>query len=116
MHLLVDAAACRTNLRDPAEVMPEYVRWLKSLPGIGEWTAQYIAMRQLREPDAFPPGDIGLMRALAMPDGRRPTPSELLTLAERWRPWRAYAALHLWASGIYLPSSAGKVRHEREAA
>jgi AraC family transcriptional regulator of adaptative response / DNA-3-methyladenine glycosylase II len=72
---------------------------LRALPGIGEWTAQYIAMRELREPDAFPAADVGLLRALATPDGRRPSPAELLVRAERWRPWRAYAALHLWASG-----------------
>jgi AraC family transcriptional regulator of adaptative response / DNA-3-methyladenine glycosylase II len=71
---------------------------LKALPGIGEWTAQYIAMRELREPDAFPAADIGLMRALADETGRRPTPAELLARAEAWRPWRAYAALHLWSS------------------
>jgi len=45
------------------------IKALKALPGIGEWTAQYIAMRQLREPDAFPAADIGLMRALETPDG-----------------------------------------------
>jgi len=89
---------------------------LRALPGIGEWTAQYIAMRELREPDAFPAADIGLIRAMAAPDGRRPTPPELLALAERWRPWRAYAALHLWASGAAHPVSATKGRHEREAA
>lgn len=76
----------------------EAITRLKALPGIGEWTAQYIAMRELREPDAFPHGDIGLMRALAGPDGARPSPAELLARAEAWRPWRAYAALHLWAS------------------
>ena len=72
---------------------------LRALPGIGEWTAQYIAMRELREPDAFPAADIGLLRAMAAPDGRQPSPAELLDRAERWRPWRAYAALHLWAAG-----------------
>jgi AraC family transcriptional regulator, regulatory protein of adaptative response / DNA-3-methyladenine glycosylase II len=72
---------------------------LRALPGIGEWTAQYIAMRELREPDAFPAADVGLLRAMATPDGRRPSPAELLDRAERWRPWRAYAALHLWAAG-----------------
>lgn len=72
---------------------------LRALPGIGEWTAQYIAMRELREPDAFPAADIGLLRAMAAPDGQRPSPAELLDRAERWRPWRAYAALHLWAAG-----------------
>jgi AraC family transcriptional regulator of adaptative response / DNA-3-methyladenine glycosylase II len=73
-------------------------------------------MRELRDPVAFPAADIGLMRALAVPDGRRPTPPELLALAERWRPWRAYAALHLWASAAHHPISSGKVRHERAAA
>jgi AraC family transcriptional regulator of adaptative response / DNA-3-methyladenine glycosylase II len=76
---------------------------LKALPGIGEWTAQYIAMRELREPDAFPHGDIGLMRALADAGGRRPSAAALLARAEAWRPWRAYAALHLWtAEGLQI--------------
>jgi AraC family transcriptional regulator, regulatory protein of adaptative response / DNA-3-methyladenine glycosylase II len=109
--LVVDPA-----IFSPGASLEAAIAKLRALSGIGEWTAQYIAMRELREPDAFPAADIGLMRALAMPDGRRPTPSELLALAERWRPWRAYAALHLWASGTHHPVSAGKVRHEREAA
>ena len=88
---------------------------LRTLPGVGEWTAQYIAMRELREPDAFPAADIGLLRAMADADGRRPSPAELLLRAERWRPWRAYAALHLWAAGIRRPTASGKV-HERKAA
>ncbi len=88
---------------------------LRALPGIGEWTAQYIAMRELREPDAFPAADIGLLRAMVTADGRRPSPAELLARAERWRPWRAYAALHLWAAGIALPVTSGKP-HAREAA
>jgi AraC family transcriptional regulator, regulatory protein of adaptative response / DNA-3-methyladenine glycosylase II len=71
---------------------------LSALDGIGEWTAQYIAMRALREPDAFPTADIGLLRALADGDGKRPSPAELLARAEAWRPWRAYAAIHLWAA------------------
>jgi AraC family transcriptional regulator, regulatory protein of adaptative response / DNA-3-methyladenine glycosylase II len=88
---------------------------LRALPGIGEWTAQYIAMRELREPDAFPAADIGLLRAMTPANARRPLPAELLARAERWRPWRAYAALHLWAAGIALPITPGKV-HAREAA
>ena len=86
---------------------------LRGLPGIGEWTAQYIAMRELREPDAFPAADIGLLRAMAAPDGSRPSPAELLARAERWRPWRAYAALHLWAAGSVDPP---EQTDEREAA
>jgi AraC family transcriptional regulator, regulatory protein of adaptative response / DNA-3-methyladenine glycosylase II len=95
---------------------------LRRLPGIGEWTAQYIAMRELREPDAFPAADIGLLRAMAV-DGRRPSPAQLLSRAERWRPWRAYAALHLWAEGTRKTAASGKIQkgerereHEREAA
>jgi AraC family transcriptional regulator of adaptative response / DNA-3-methyladenine glycosylase II len=95
--------------------LEETIAKLRSLPGIGEWTAQYIAMRELREPDAFPAADIGLMRAMAAADGRRPSPAQLLARAERWRPWRAYAALHLWAAGIQHAIAPGKP-HEREAA
>jgi AraC family transcriptional regulator of adaptative response / DNA-3-methyladenine glycosylase II len=70
---------------------------LTALPGVGPWTAQYIAMRALREPDAFPHGDLGLLRALEE-GGHRPSPAELLRRAEAWRPYRAYAALHLWSA------------------
>ena len=82
----------------PRRSLEEAVAQLRSLPGIGEWTAQYIAMRELREPDAFPAADIGLMRAMTDGRGVRPSPAALLAHAEQWRPWRAYAALHLWAS------------------
>ncbi|MDB5432097.1 MAG: helix-turn-helix protein [Caulobacter sp.] len=87
----------------PKRGLDEAIAQLKSLSGIGEWTAQYIAMRELREPDAFPAADIGLMRALADAEGLRPTPTELLARAEAWRPWRAYAAQHLWASDPIPP-------------
>lgn len=70
---------------------------LRELPGVGEWTAQYVAMRALRDSDAFPAADVGLQRAIAV-DGVRPTEKQLLAQAEKWRPWRAYAALHLWTS------------------
>src|SRR2546429_1857896 len=82
----------------PRRSLEEAIARLRTLPGIGEWTAQYIAMRELREPDAFPAADIGLLRAMADASGRRPAPNELLARAEAWRPWRAYAALHLWAA------------------
>lgn len=71
---------------------------LRALPGIGEWTAQYIAMRALREPNAFPAADLGLLRAMADVDGTRPSPAALLARADAWQPWRAYAAQHLWTS------------------
>jgi AraC family transcriptional regulator of adaptative response / DNA-3-methyladenine glycosylase II len=66
---------------------------LRQIPGIGEWTAQYIAMRALSWPDAFPHTDLGIRKALA-----EENPGKILERAEQWRPWRAYAALHLWAS------------------
>ena len=105
----------------PRASLDEAVARLRSLPGVGEWTAQYIAMRELREPDAFPAADIGLMRALSDASGVRPSPAELLTRAERWRPWRAYAALHLWASeppAFPAPASPAieKVAHDKQAA
>ncbi len=64
---------------------------LCEIPGIGKWTAQYVSMRALGEPDAFPSGDLGLLRALDLGSSR-----ELEQRAEAWRPWRAYAAMHLW--------------------
>lgn len=66
---------------------------LRALPGVGEWTAQYIAMRALAWPDAFPHSDLAILKALKLTD-----PKRVLTAAERWRPWRAYAAMHLWES------------------
>jgi AraC family transcriptional regulator of adaptative response / DNA-3-methyladenine glycosylase II len=64
---------------------------LCEIPGIGKWTAQYVAMRALGEPDAFPSSDLGLLHALALDTSR-----ELERRAEAWRPWRAYAAMYLW--------------------
>jgi AraC family transcriptional regulator of adaptative response / DNA-3-methyladenine glycosylase II len=66
---------------------------LRALPGVGEWTAQYIAMRALAWPDAFPHTDLGVMRALREKNARR-----VLAASEAWRPWRAYAVMHLWQS------------------
>lgn len=67
---------------------------LETLPGIGPWTAQMIALRACGEPDAFPESDLGLRRALG--NGTPASPSELRQQAEAWRPWRAYAAMSLW--------------------
>jgi AraC family transcriptional regulator of adaptative response / DNA-3-methyladenine glycosylase II len=78
--------------------LDDAVKRLRSIRGVGEWTAQYIALRQLREPDAFPAADVGLMRAMAGREGRGHSTSELLDRADAWRPWRAYAAQHLWAA------------------
>ncbi|WP_460096690.1 DNA-3-methyladenine glycosylase family protein [Pseudomonas sp. H3_C08] len=71
---------------------------LMALHGIGEWTAQYIALRQLRDLDGFPTGDVGLLRALEVLEGERPPARELSLRAEAWRPYRGYAAQLLWTS------------------
>ncbi len=71
---------------------------LKSIRGIGDWTAEYVAMRTLKDPDAFPASDLGLLRAFDDSAGRRLRPAELTERAEKWRPWRAYAALLIWGS------------------
>ena len=68
---------------------------LRKIPGIGDWTAQYIAMRALGEPDAFPTGDLGLLHALNLTKHR-----ELEKRGESWRPWRSYAAMYLWTTPI----------------
>ena len=81
----------------PAESLDEAVARFVAIRGIGPWTAQYIAMRALKLPDALPVGDVGLLRALDRGAGR-PSPAELIARAEAWRPYRAYAAQHLWAA------------------
>jgi len=95
------------------------------LPGRGERVAAvgcgtslymaraYAALREAAgqgETDAFPAADVGLLRAMAGEFGHRPSPAALLVRAESWRPWRAYAALHLWAS---LPVAPAVIRQER---
>jgi AraC family transcriptional regulator, regulatory protein of adaptative response / DNA-3-methyladenine glycosylase II len=92
------AAVADPHLFDANRGLDDAVRRLRAIRGVGEWTAQYIALRQLREPDAFPAADLGLIRAMAGREGRGPSSSELLDRADAWRPWRAYAAQHLWAS------------------
>jgi AraC family transcriptional regulator of adaptative response / DNA-3-methyladenine glycosylase II len=83
------------HLFDPRRDLAEAVSKLRELRGIGEWTAQYIAMRALGESDAFLAGDATVQRRFTL-RGRRSAASELLACAEHWRPWRAYAVLHLW--------------------
>jgi AraC family transcriptional regulator of adaptative response / DNA-3-methyladenine glycosylase II len=92
------AAIADKHLFDATADLDDAVERLRSIRGVGEWTAQYIALRQLREPDAFPAADVGLLRAILDHDGRPHSSAELLQRAEAWRPWRAYAAQHLWAS------------------
>jgi len=106
MAIQTVSAAADARLFHPDQDLDAAVARLRALPGIGEWTAQYIAMRALREPDAFPAADTGLLRAMSGVDGTRPTPAALLVRAEAWRPWRAYAAQHLWTAGVAVEAPA----------
>ncbi len=78
---------------DPSADVPTQIARLRALPGIGDWTAQYIAMRALAWSDAFPHSDYGVKKALGTQTDR-----ETLAAAEAWRPWRGYAVMHLWRS------------------
>lgn len=82
---------------DPGVDPDEFRAELTSIRGIGAWTAEYVAMRALRDPDAFPAGDLVLRRAAGGAAGPMGA-LELGRLAEAWRPWRAYAAVYLWRS------------------
>ncbi len=98
------------HLFRPFGTVEEAIQRLRAIRGVGEWTAQYIALRALRETDAFPAADIGLLRGAALIDGKRPTPADLIGRAEPWRPWRAYAAQHLWAADA-AALAAGEMVH-----
>jgi AraC family transcriptional regulator of adaptative response / DNA-3-methyladenine glycosylase II len=76
---------------DPELTMTKLI----GIAGIGDWTASYIALRALRWPDAFPVADLGLLRSWGAK-----TPAMLRDDAEIWRPWRGYAAMHLWNSDV----------------
>ncbi|HEX4943973.1 MAG TPA: DNA-3-methyladenine glycosylase 2 [Usitatibacteraceae bacterium] len=86
----VDSGALRL---DPAAPVDDTLAALAAIPGVGPWTAQYIAMRALAWPDAFPHPDVAVLKAMGETNGRR-----ALARAEAWRPWRSYAVLHLWKS------------------
>ncbi len=92
---LLARAVCDREIRFQGVVdLDEFLGRMCEIPGIGKWTAQYMAMRALGEPDAFPSGDLGLLRRL---ESR--SPRELERRAEAWRPWRAYATMYLWTMG-----------------
>jgi AraC family transcriptional regulator of adaptative response / DNA-3-methyladenine glycosylase II len=81
---------------DPSQDPDTFCSALTSIRGVGDWTAQYVAMRVLKYPDAFPATDLGLLKALMHPE--RTTPGVILQRAEAWRPYRAYAAMLMWKS------------------
>jgi AraC family transcriptional regulator of adaptative response / DNA-3-methyladenine glycosylase II len=93
IRAIAQAVARRQLDLQPGPDPEAITRALQEFPGIGDWTAQYIAMRALRWPDAFPAGDLGLLKASGETEAQR-----LRATAEAWRPWRAYAAMYLWES------------------
>jgi AraC family transcriptional regulator of adaptative response / DNA-3-methyladenine glycosylase II len=101
------------HLLDPDGSLDDTIARLRAIPGVGAWTAHYIAMRACRQADAFPASDVGLLRGAADAEGRRPSPADLEGRAEAWRPWRAYAAHHLWA--VDSTASTGVRRRVRGA-
>src|SRR5206468_3209011 len=92
LFALAQAALADPRLFEPLATVEQTVARLRTIAGIGEWTAHSIALRAAREPDAFPATDVGLVRESGL------RPAALLARAERWRPWRAYAAQHLWTA------------------
>jgi AraC family transcriptional regulator of adaptative response / DNA-3-methyladenine glycosylase II len=90
VRALAEAVASKRLALEPSPDPSATIAQLTELPGVGPWTAAYIAMRAMREPDAFPATDLGLRRALDV------SAVELARRAESWRPWRAYAAMLLW--------------------
>ena len=90
--LATEVAAGRLRLAPSADVAATLAA-LEALPGVGPWTAQYIAMRALAWPDAFPHPDVAVIKAM-----KAAKPREALAQSETWRPWRAYAVMHLWKS------------------
>ena len=114
---LASAVIADRDLLSGGRSLTDAVHRLREIPGVGEWTAQYVAMRELREPDAFPAMDAGVLRALSVATGHRVSVAEALARSEAWRPWRAYAALHLWASlADVTPHTHQENRHGRRVA
>ncbi|MEQ9518282.1 MAG: AlkA N-terminal domain-containing protein [Parvibaculum sp.] len=91
------AVAAQGLQLNPTAPLEATCKQLLGLKGMGAWTVSYIALRALSDPDAFPEGDLGLQKAAA-PKGGRLSAKDLRSLAQSWRPWRGYAALHLWTS------------------
>ena len=112
LRALANAARADVDLFQPVGSVDDAIVRLRAIPGVGQWTAQYIALRALRETDAFPATDTGLLRSASGSTGVRPTPAALLARAEAWRPWRGYAAQHLWAAVPEPLSTAREMSYE----
>ncbi len=105
---LARAAVAHPEIFEAAGTLEESIARLRSIPGIGEWTAQYIALRGLHHPDAFPASDIGILRNAEQLFGAKLSPAQLLARSEAWRPWRGYAAQHLWTATNLKPARRSK--------
>ncbi len=111
LQALARAASSNPRLFEPLGSIEDTIAQLRAIPGIGPWTAQYIALRALRDPDAFPATDLGILRGAARLVGVVPTAPELIRRAEAWRPWRAYAAQYLWTLDRTTRPTSTEVRH-----
>jgi AraC family transcriptional regulator, regulatory protein of adaptative response / DNA-3-methyladenine glycosylase II len=111
LQALAQAAASNPRLFEPLGSIEDSLAQLRAIRGIGPWTAQYIALRALRDPDAFPVTDIGILRNAASPAGVVPTAPQLILRAEAWRPWRAYAAQYLWTVDRSTVQTSTEARH-----
>jgi AraC family transcriptional regulator of adaptative response / DNA-3-methyladenine glycosylase II len=98
LQALAEAVSADPNLFRSQGTIESAVERLRVIRGVGGWTAHYIALRAMREMDAFPSTDIGLLRSIARLDAHCSTAAHLELRAESWRPWRAYAAQHLWTA------------------
>ncbi len=98
IQAIAQAVVADPNLFSPFGAVEEIVERLKTIPGVGDWTAHYIALRAVREMDAFPSSDIGLLRGAEALGCGGSNARKLAQRAEGWRPWRGYAAQHLWAA------------------
>ncbi len=90
---LVQSRAVDLNERDPNTFYDQ----LLEVPGIGPWTAEYLRLRVLHWPDAFPAGDLGIQKALKT-NGIKASERTALQQSQKWRPWRSYATMLLWKS------------------
>ena len=99
---LSQAVADKRLALHPGADVQSTIAALKALPGIGEWTAQYIAMRALRWPDAFPAGDVALHKALGVTAAKSPA-REAEAASHAWKPWRSYAVIRAWSAPPALP-------------
>jgi AraC family transcriptional regulator of adaptative response / DNA-3-methyladenine glycosylase II len=97
IQALAKAVAGQTLQLHPGADLAQTLADLQALPGIGDWTAQYISMRALGWPDAFPSGDVALQSALAVRDAPQPAQAALAA-SKAWQPWRSYAVIRAWAT------------------